>query len=401
MALPECKLLFQLSSLENGTGENELSSLDNRSYMYYNNYDWKYPWQGYNNTSNVRITTSVFLALTVVVAIPNNILVIVNIIKKRLFRQPTILIFLNLLIVSMLFCIIHIIPFGLVTSIAGEFILGSTDFIRCVVCSVDGLILIFLSIEMISSFLLISVDRFLYLFKPLRHSSIVTVKRTIIAILLTWIHALAFSIPPLFGFGGFALAGTLLPVCVPYSANRGKKSHYWWLLIFSVLLPFFLLGVTTNGSSFFIILRNLRKNHHRLKIWSTARTNADERYSSIYRQQIILFQMFGSLLIANILIYIPVIAYVITIVNNGSDSLEFITFVHIAFNSQTVVHPVLQVLFLKEIRNTLKRICCSLKVTKLLSVKCCGCGCLEACKAAVIPREAEAQTAEEGQVVAV
>ena len=396
MALPECKL-FRLSSLENGTGEN----LDNRIYMYYNNYDWKYPLQGYNNTSNVRITSSVFLALTVVVAIPCNILVIVNIIKKHLFRQPTILQFFNLLIVSMLFCIIHIIPFGLVTSIAGEFVLGSTDFIRCIVCSVDGFILIFLSIEMISSFLLISVDRFLYLFKPLRHSSIVTVKRTIIAILLTWIHALAFSIPPLFGFGGFKLAGTLLPVCVPYSVNRGGKiSRYWWLLIFSVLLPFFLLGVTTNGSSFFIILRNLRKNHHRLKIWSTARTNADERYSSIYRQQIILFQMFGSLLIANILIYIPVIAYVITIVNNGRDYLEFLTFVHIAFNSQAVVHPVLQVLFLKEIRNTLKRICCSLKVTKLPSVKCCGCSCLEACKAAVIPREAEAQTAEEGQVVA-
>ena len=382
----DCRIL-----LNNGNDTNES----------FTDIDWRYPWQGYNNTSSARITTIVFLALTIVIAIQCNILVIGKIVKKYLFRQPTFLIFLNLLIISMLICIIHLTPFALVTSIAGEFILGSTDFIRCVVCSVDGLILIFLSIEMISSFLLISVDRFLYLFKPFRHSSIVTVKRTIIAILLTWIHALAFSIPPSLGFGGFTLGVKGIPVCVPYILDEtGKMNDYWWLLIFSVLLPFFLLGVTTNGSSFFIILRNLRKNHHRLKIWSTARTNAGERYSSIYRQQIILFQMFGSLLIANILIYIPVIAYVITIVNTGRDYLEFLTFVHIAFNSQAVVHPVLQVLFLKEIRNTLKRICCSLKVTKLPSVKCCGCGCLEACKAAVIPREAEAQTAEEGQVVA-
>ena len=384
MAFPDCKPFLNdgLSSLDNGSSE----------------IDWRYPRQGYDNTSDVRIATSVLLALFVVIAILCNVLVIWDIAKKRLYRQPTFLIFLNLLIGSMLFCITHLIPFALVTSIAGEFILGSTDFIRCVVCSVDGLILIFLSIEMSSSFLLISADRFLYLFKPLCHSNVVTVKRTIIAIVITWIHALAFSIPLLFGFGGFKLAGKLLPVCVPYVIDEtGEINHYWWLVLFSVGIPYTLLGVATNGSSFLIILLNLWKNHRRLKAWSK-----DQRHSSIHRQQIILFQMFGSVLVANFLMYSPLSIYILTVAIHKRDFLEFATFVNIAFSSQVLVHPVIQVLFLKEIRNALKRICCSLKVTKKLpSLKCCGCGCLEACKAAVIPSEVGDQRAEEGQIVAV
>ena len=108
--------------------------------------NWSYPDPSDDNASSVRITMSVFLTFFGVIAILCNVLVIGSIVKKRLFKQPTILLFLNLLITNLFFCIAHL-PFAIVTSTAGEFIFGSTDSIRCIVCYVDGVIFISLSIE--------------------------------------------------------------------------------------------------------------------------------------------------------------------------------------------------------------------------------------------------------------
>ena len=152
------------------------------------------------------------------IAMPCSILVIGNVVKNRLFEQPTIVLCLNLLIITMLLCIIHIIPFPIVTSIAGEFIYGNTDFTRCIVCSIDGAILVCLFIAIGWSVVLISLDRLIYLCKPLSYPSIVTIKRIGVAISFVWIHSVAFSVPPLFGFGsGFFLPGKCWPICFPNS----------------------------------------------------------------------------------------------------------------------------------------------------------------------------------------
>ena len=369
-----------------------------------NTTDWSYPDPEADNGSSVRITMSVFLILFVVIATPCNILVIGSIVKQRLFKQPTILLFLNLLVANTLFCIIHLVPFGIVTSVAGEYILGSTDFIRCCACLVDGVILIFLSIGIGWSIVFISVDRFVYLYKPLRYSNIITIKRTVIMIVIAWIYTIAFSIPPLFGFGGFALAGKFLPVCSPYSTDEeGRLNQYWWLLIFAMIIPLLLTVTVMNVWILQIICKNIRRNRCRSK--NLSREEASRSYSNTQKQQIWLFQVFGALFIANILIYIPLIAYILAItITKRKSFLELLTFVHIAFNSQTVVHPLLQALFIKDIRALIKRflLCCSPK--KLPSLQhndyvCCG--CLEACNAAVaIQRESDQETQEnQGQAV--
>ena len=156
--------------------------------------NWSYPDPSDDNASSVRITMSVFLTFFGVIAILCNVLVIGSIVKKRLFKQPTILLFLNLLITNLFFCIAHL-PFAIVTSTAGEFIFGSIDSIRCIVCYVDGVIFISLSIEIGWNIVLVSVDKFVYLYKPLCYSNIIIVKRTMVAIILTQVHTIAFSIP--------------------------------------------------------------------------------------------------------------------------------------------------------------------------------------------------------------
>ena len=68
-----------------------------------------------------------------------------------------------------------------------------------------------------------------------------------------------------------------------------------------------------------------------------------------------LFQVFGALFIGNILIYIPFIAYVITSVAAKREFLQFLTFAHIFFNSQTLVHPLIQALLIKDIRTSITK----------------------------------------------
>ena len=346
--------------------------------------NWTYPDPEADNAFGIRITMAVFLIAFVAIAMPCNILVIGTIIKKRLFKQPTVLLFLNLLLTTVVFCIVHLIPFGIVTAIAGEFILGNTDYARCIVCYIDGVLLIILSIEIGSTIILISVDRFVYLYKPLKYSGIITIRKTIIAIGFAWIYSFVFSIPLLFEFGKFKLAGRLLPVCIPRFTNEaGLFDGYWWLLIFGVILPLVFLGVIFNLFSLIIIFKNIRKSHQRSKALST--TNKSLKYSNIQKQQILLFHIFGTLLVANMFIYIPVVIYVAVL---STEFLAFLNLLHIAFNSQAVVHSVVQALFIKDARNIAKKILCCLS-KKSPSSQCCGCGCMEACNAAVIRRESE------------
>ena len=368
--------------------------------------NWSFPDPEDDSSPSVRITTLIFLILFVVIAMPCSILVIGNVVKNRLFKQPTIVLYLNLLITTMLLCIIHIIPFPIVTSIAGEFIYGNTDFIRCIVCSIDGAILVCLFIAIAWSVVLISLDRLIYLCKPLSYPSIVTIKRIGVAISFVWIHSVAFSVPPLFGFGSFFLPGKLWPICFPNSLMTNEDgldefSNYFLLLTLGLAIPVALFGIIVNVLILCIICRNLHKNHRRIKTTSNT-TNASQNNIHHYKQQFLLFQIFGALFIINILIYIPVFLYAIVIYITGSDSLEFGTLLHIALSSQGVMHPLVQALFIKDIRTFIKKICCFPKdlMTEIFpKAKYCGCGCFEACKVAMVMRQqSESQVTEEFEI---
>ena len=148
------------------------------------------------------------------------------------------------------------------------------------------------------------------------------------------------------------------------------------------------------------VCRNLYKKNRRMKTASNT-TNASQNNIHHYKQQFLLFHIFGALFIINILIYTPVFLYVIVIYITASDSLEFGTLLHIVLSSQGVMHPLVQALFIKEIRTFIKRICCFPKalMTMIFPKKYCGCGCFEACKRAMVTRQqSESQVTEESEI---
>lgn len=145
------------------------------------------------------LATGVLILLFFLVGVPSNLVVIISILKKRLYRLPTHILLLNLAISDLLVCL-FVMPFTIIAAFAGGYIFGSSDYIRCRVCegSVVFTALTFFSVCILS---LISVDRFIFIKFSLYYEKWVTRRKIFIIITILWLLSLFVSLLPLFGFG--------------------------------------------------------------------------------------------------------------------------------------------------------------------------------------------------------
>ncbi len=120
---------------------------------------------------------AVFQIMLFSLGLPLNVLLLVAIVKEHLYRQPTIILLMNLAI-SDLLVLITVIPVDITVGIAGEYILGRTDAQRCLACYL-GLVDIFISVVSIYTVSMMSFDRFIFIYKPLRYSKLITPLRTV------------------------------------------------------------------------------------------------------------------------------------------------------------------------------------------------------------------------------
>ena len=103
-----------------------------------------------------------FLLLHILVGIPWNILVPIVILKKKLYQQPPIVLLLFLSVADSLILISALCY--IITGFAGEYLIGSTDKERCKTChllqsnSLHNIPILTIA--------LMSLDRFLYVYKP-------------------------------------------------------------------------------------------------------------------------------------------------------------------------------------------------------------------------------------------
>ena len=124
-------------------------------------------------------------------------MVIVTIVKEKLYKQPTVVLLLNLVITELLY-LITLMPLFIVVGSAGEFIFGSNDSMRCNSCGGIAILGIPFSISIIYAIALLSLDRFLYFYKPLRYENIITVPRIFIVISVIWVIGFIIASIPLF-----------------------------------------------------------------------------------------------------------------------------------------------------------------------------------------------------------
>ncbi len=293
--------------------------------------------------------TSVIVLLIFLTGVPWNVFVICTIVKKKLYSNPTILLLLNLAITNLLLGLL-VMPFNIITGFSGEYLFGNTDAVRCGICQ-TGLTLIILPWVSIHTISLMSVDRFIYLKRPLKYNVLVTPRRMLIAIAIIWTVCTVISLPPLLGFGEIKFSFTVA-TCVPLLVGRTHVAPNFFYVLFvlaEVLVPIIVLLVMYIWVIYIIrksLFRRSAKSNH------VEAQGEDKRSSKMKNLQLRLVRLFGAILTANLLTWLPMIALALTgaIVGSGRIPTPMYTFAYLSFLSETVIHPILEACLIREVR---------------------------------------------------
>ena len=323
------------------------------------------------DTATMLIITIVII-LVMVIGLPWNILLIASIIKKRLYKnQPTTILLLNLAVSDLMVCVM-VIPLNIVTQIAGEFVFGKSDSVRCRVCQ-TGVIFVTLSFVSLNILALMSLDRFVYIKAPLRYSRWITSTRTIIAAVLAWALSLTVAFPSLFGFGEMRFS-TVVGICtLAFSGSTPltKNSNYLIFVAFFVLIPVVIL-VVTNVWALCIIQKKLRNKSKRLE--EDKKNNRKSFHKKMKREhtgmQLKMVKIYSAIILANIITWLPTVGRIIAGVVAEQD--EFTPAVritgsiaYIALVLQSVVHPVLQANLIGDVRKSMTALCAKINPRRL------------------------------------
>jgi len=314
------------------------------------------PIANYNLASNGYAIAAIVL-LIFLTALPWNLFIASTIIRKKLYTQPTVMLLLNLAITNLLLCIL-VMPFNIVSGIAKEYIFGGNDSVRCHVCQ-TGIMVIILPWVSIHTLSLMSVDRFIYLKRPLRYVQMVTPRRMIIMIVSIWVLCIVLAIPPLFGFGEIAFS-FVVATCVPLlvgSTPVAPNYYYILILLIEMLVPIIVLFVMYVWI-ICIIRRSYINKFKRSHENGTVDKEGKERKAAAKKNsqaQFRLVTVFGSIFTANLVTWIPIVILAICAAILGSGRIPTLayTVAYLSYLSETAIHPIIEAYLIREIKATI------------------------------------------------
>jgi len=355
------------------------------------------------------LATSVLSLFFILVGLPSNSLIILGILLQRLYSKPTYILLLSLAI-SDLLMIVLVLPFTVVAGFAGEFIFGLDDKIRCYVCQFGICLVLFASCSL-HSLAALSLDRLMFIKFPLKYSYYVTTKRTVIAVVSLWILNLVLSALPLFGFGDVIFQNMVATCTIRFGSGTRLAPNFYYVMLVALVstLPVFLIFFT-NVWILCIVQKHIRRiyfirSRSNNKLQFTASLKAKVRQTK-NRKQLQLIKVFSAILLTNFLTWIPVILRSLLAVVDRDFSVWWHFVIFNSLISFTVIHPIIQVAFIPELRDyftafikkTIRHFCCceelsSCSVSHMSSVdklergdiQGIGCSCCTILSATVLP----------------
>ena len=298
---------------------------------------------------------AVFLLIFELLGLPWNILVVITIFKEKLYHQPTIILLLNLLAAD-LFVLAYPSPILMTTGFAGEFIIGSFDRVRCVMCHLGFALLI----PFYSSFFtvaLMSLDRFFYIYKPFQYERSGTKYIALVSVLVAVLVSIALGLCTRFAAGKLYFNPSLFICSVRFS-----DSSIWFPTILAVIGVLVLsVIIVSNGWFSYIVLKNIKEVYSYKD--STDKSEGQSKWSIFkkrvktprYQKQRRLYRMFCTLVFSSIVVWVPFILVLGTVTISPSFSIpsELGTVILILQFGQVVLHPVLETLLIVDIRKPL------------------------------------------------
>ena len=299
------------------------------------------------------LATALLTLCIILVGLPNNLLIVVSILRQHLYREPTYILLLNLALIDLLLCF-FLMPSPVVSGLAGEFVFGRNDVTRCKVCQMGIVLPLFVELT-IHTLVLLSLDRLIFIKYPMKYHKFVTAKRVIIIVFIIWTSNIVISTFPLFGFGDFVYIDNLA-TCVPdlVGETRLTKTRYFPVfLAFETFISLIFLFVANIWVGF-IVQKHIKQIYSLKKNISI---NEDEFVNEIKERMaktknmkhLQLIKVMASILVANIMTWIPFIVYVCYSFFKATTNTPTVI-VYISIIAAVAVHPVIQVSLVPELR---------------------------------------------------
>ena len=294
--------------------------------------------------------TAAFVILFVVVGLPWNILTAITILKNKLYSQPTILFLLDLTVTDIL-VLIFSLPVLALTGISGEYILGHTDEQRCKSCLL-GVIPGILFLNSLFIVMLMSVDRFVYIYKPFLYERKATKPAAALVIVGTFALNILVSIPFVTQKRKITFSSELIGCNVNFS-----RSEWPLILMMAVVCLSLVVIIVCNIWTVCIVQKNIWKVYGVRN--SRTKINRDEFGKNIrkkrHQKELHMFRVFGGLLLSNLIAWVPLIIIIMLyVVGVQSIPISIITVTHILFLSQVAFHPMIETTLISDVREPMK-----------------------------------------------
>ena len=309
--------------------------------------------------------TAAFMLLYMTVGLPWNFLVVITIIKEKLYYQPTILFLLNLVIIDILQLLL-VLPTITVTGVAGEYIIGSSDLVRCQTCFFVGIFPLLLLPDSIFLIALMSIDRFLFIYKPLQYERKATTKIVVLAMIAAAMLSIILGVFPVatphaFQFVQYFLTCTVSPVIENwYTSLPMITACSFAVMVIIVCDICFIHIVHRNIKQIYF----MRRASHSGKILPNKFFTSNKNIKEGHKKQLHLFYVFGILLLSDVITWVPQL--IIGTVNVFADiPFNYFSLPIIIVGSQTVVHPIIVSTLISDVREPLKEmVTCGLLKSK-------------------------------------
>ena len=198
-----------------------------------------------------KLVLTVAYGLLLVVSLIGNSLVVTIVFKTPTLRKPINFMIVNMAISDLLFPI-FLFPLSLVEMQADTWLI--TETLHLTLCKIGFFLLTVSATVSIQSLILITVDRFGAVVKPIRGSPLISRRLCLFFIVVTWIVAVAANLPHFFAFKRVEHPGGMVMCAIQ------KSSASYYLLAYFIAffyIPFVLLIIL-----YAIILIKLKQHAH-------------------------------------------------------------------------------------------------------------------------------------------
>ena len=303
-------------------------------------------WRLEEEYSTHGMIVAAFLLLFILLGLPWNSLVLITIIKEKLYRQPTIILLL-VLVLADIFILIGPAPIIMITGFSREYGAGlKSDKARCMACRFE---FAFTSlVPMYGSFFsiaLMTVDRFVYIYKPLQYDRLVTPQAMWVAVVVVGIVTVAIGLTLLLVPGEPSFYPEILSCAVDLKPA---------LSVLAVIGAASLVVIIVCNVGFsYIVLKNIKavytKGNFIDEAWK--RTQISIRHKKECRLYLMLF----FLLLTCSISWVPILSVIIdyTVRNGFQFKLAYISFSVILFYSQAILVPFVETMIIVDVRKPL------------------------------------------------